>query len=94
MMLAGAEIVDKDSVTFSSEASSVALPAKEPVAVPAPAPAPVQGLARVPTREAVDICFSNVTCTVNLGINKGIYVYDLKNTFFFLRIGFKFIKSW
>lgn len=70
MMLAGAEIVNKSSVAYRSEnTQNVGTPAagtseekKRPLA---------QGLARVPTREPVDIHFSNVTCTVKLGINKG-----------------------
>lgn len=73
MMLAGAEIVDKTSVAYRSEnTQNVVLPAAGTSEV---IPAITQGLSRVPTREPVDIHFSNVTCTVKLGINKGKLTY-------------------
>ncbi|CAH2216192.1 jg17853 [Pararge aegeria aegeria] len=71
MMLAGAEIVES-SVSFKTDEAG-----KSQAQVIAPGPSQPQaqasGLSRVPTREPVDIQFSNVTCTVKLGINKGIY---------------------
>ncbi|XP_063388514.1 ATP-binding cassette subfamily G member 4 [Cydia fagiglandana] len=82
MMLAGAEIVDK-SVAFSSDGVVLPAPAAIPASAAPAAPASAvpaaatmtqaapQGLSRVPEREAVDIHFSNITCTVKLGINKG-----------------------
>ncbi|KAJ2949988.1 hypothetical protein O0L34_g11321 [Tuta absoluta] len=80
MMLAGAQIVDSGSVAYkpSNESGSVSvLPPQAPGPSPsAPAPAappapPGQMLARVPNKEPVDMHFSNITCTVKLGINKG-----------------------
>ncbi|XP_023942467.2 ATP-binding cassette subfamily G member 4 isoform X1 [Bicyclus anynana] len=76
MMLAGAEIVES-SVSFKTDeaggSQAVISPgtSAEAQAAGAQPPAQAAGLARVPTREPVDIQFSNVTCTVKLGINKG-----------------------
>lgn len=76
MMLAGAQIVDNGSVTYSQTPQAppevpknvtLAMPSQ---ALPEPVPA-TQGLSRVPTTDPVDISFSNITCTVKLGINKG-----------------------
>ncbi|KAM3964315.1 LOW QUALITY PROTEIN: ATP-binding cassette subfamily G member 4-like [Aphomia sociella] len=68
MMLAGAQIVEESSVAFKTENASVSIDA-------APRPSggvqPEQGLSKIPNREPVDIFFSNITCTVNLGFNKG-----------------------
>nr|XP_026500205.1 ATP-binding cassette sub-family G member 4 [Vanessa tameamea] len=66
MMLAGAEIV-KESVAFKKDdhGNSAA------VIAPGPSQPGTMGLTRVPTKEPVDIQFTNVTCNVSLGINKG-----------------------
>lgn len=70
MMLAGAEIV-KESVAFRRDKTGNS----EVVITPGPSqpevPTGGMGLSRVPTMEPVDIHFSNITCTVSLGINKG-----------------------
>lgn len=75
MMLAGAQIVDETSVAYSTgnTGTSAAMPPvqgssreAQPVAV-----APAQGLTMTPKLEPVDIHFSNITCTVKLGITKG-----------------------
>lgn len=76
MMLAGVQIVDQSSVAFKSEngerasAAAPAQPPPVPVEMPRP-PGAGQGLARVPTTGPVDIHFTNITCTVKLGFNKG-----------------------
>ncbi|XP_049867817.1 ATP-binding cassette sub-family G member 1 [Pectinophora gossypiella] len=78
MMLAGAQIVDSGSVAYRHNNGESVVPPLPTLPAPAQAPGPssiapvqMQGLARVPTKEAVDIQFSNITCTVKLGINKG-----------------------
>lgn len=73
-MLAGAQIVDNGSVAFSQTPAPQEVPKTVAVAIPSAAPESVatQGLSRVPTIAPVDISFSNITCTVKLGINKGI----------------------
>lgn len=77
MMLAGAQIVEQSTVAYSpGGAVSVPVGLTAPAAAPAPPQQPPalpesQGLARVPSTEPVDINFSNITCTVKLGINKG-----------------------
>ncbi|KOB70147.1 Uncharacterized protein OBRU01_15799 [Operophtera brumata] len=79
MMLAGAQIVDNGSVAYS-QASQAPQEAPRAVSEPMPSQAPLppaqaaQGLARVPTTDPVDIHFSNITCTVKLGINKGKFL--------------------
>lgn len=82
MMLAGAQIVEESSVAYSP-GSAVIIPIANPgtsIIPEAPTQAPpkpsvavleTQGLARIPTTDPVDISFSNITCTVKLGINKG-----------------------
>lgn len=78
-MLAGAEIVDKGprAVAAYSQGNaentvSVSLPTPMPPKTnPIPEETQTQGLTRVPTTDPVDIHFSNITCTVKLGINKG-----------------------
>ncbi|CAB3223859.1 unnamed protein product [Arctia plantaginis] len=75
MMLAGAEI-DKTSVAYTSGSSgnvepSVAIPAVQGSSKEAQVEALAQGLAMAPKLEPVDIQFSNITCTVNLGFTKG-----------------------
>ncbi|XP_050674125.1 ATP-binding cassette subfamily G member 4 [Leptidea sinapis] len=80
MMLAGAHIVDEQSVVYQSEGARTLGDEKTPVpslSTPSSKPSSpsreleVQGLSRVPTREPVDIQFTNITCNVNLGFNKG-----------------------
>ncbi|XP_072938807.1 ATP-binding cassette sub-family G member 1 [Epargyreus clarus] len=72
MMLAGAEIVQKDSVVYKPDDSNSETAVSLAVEGPSQeVPPPGAGLARVPTRDPVDIQFTNVTCTVKLGINKG-----------------------
>ncbi|XP_050346805.1 ATP-binding cassette sub-family G member 4 [Nymphalis io] len=66
MMLAGAEIV-KESVAFKKDDHGNT----EAVIAPKSSQPGAMGLTRVPTMEPVDIQFTNVTCTVSLGINKG-----------------------
>ncbi|CAH2108039.1 unnamed protein product [Euphydryas editha] len=70
MMLAGAEIV-KDSVAFKKDeiGNSEAVIAPGPSQLEA-VPTGGMGLTRTPTKEPVDIQFTNVTYTVSLGINK------------------------
>ena len=95
-MLAGAQIVDKSSVAFTTgntEANDPSPPyptmdtgavqgssrgvgwVAPPTAPAAPVqveePAPGQGLHMIPKLDPVDIHFSNITCTVKLGITKG-----------------------
>lgn len=67
MMLAGAEIVEKGSVEYKTDETGNA----EAVITPGPSQSQARGLAKVPTKEPVDIHFTNITCTVSLGINKG-----------------------
>ncbi|XP_047019492.1 ATP-binding cassette sub-family G member 1 [Helicoverpa zea] len=79
MMLAGAQIVDENSVAFTSGNMGTAggsppvLPAQgsSKEAQPVAQAAPAQGLHMIPKQEPVDIHFSNITCTVKLGITKG-----------------------
>lgn len=74
MMLAGAQIVDNGSVTYSQVSAPQEVLKTAALTIPSAAPEPVpatQGLSRVPTTAPVDISFSNITCTVKLGINKG-----------------------
>ncbi|XP_045768108.1 ATP-binding cassette subfamily G member 4 [Maniola jurtina] len=72
MMLAGAQIVES-SVSFKTDEAgrSQAVIAPGPSQALSPVQAPGSGLSRIPSREPVDIQFSNVTYTVSLGINKG-----------------------
>lgn len=74
MMLAGAEIV-KESVAFKKDKTGNS----EAVITPGPSRPEVatggMGLSRVPTMEPVDIQFTNITCTVSLGINKGTVLF-------------------
>lgn len=64
MMLAGAQIVE-DSVSYRPENASVSIGANpEPQLT-------TQGFSKMPTRDPVDIQFTNITCTVHLGFNKG-----------------------
>ncbi|KAJ0175433.1 hypothetical protein K1T71_008592 [Dendrolimus kikuchii] len=75
MMLAGVKIVDHSSVAFVENERRVSAVEQPPTpAVPVAvsrAPGAGQGLARVPTTDPVDIHFTNITCTVKLGFNKG-----------------------
>ncbi|CAH1646788.1 unnamed protein product [Spodoptera littoralis] len=80
MMLAGAQIVDESSVAYTSGKSgntetSAAMPPEQGSSREAQSvdwnPASAQGLHMVPKVDPVDIHFSNITCTVKLGINKG-----------------------
>ncbi|XP_022814668.1 ATP-binding cassette sub-family G member 1 [Spodoptera litura] len=80
MMLAGAQIVDESSVAYTSGKSgntgtSATMPPEEGSSREAQPvgwnPASAQGLHMVPKVDPVDIHFSNITCTVKLGINKG-----------------------
>ncbi|XP_075974049.1 ATP-binding cassette sub-family G member 1 [Anticarsia gemmatalis] len=81
MMLAGAQIVDDGSVAYSAGADgSGAVGWNVP---PSPTQGsskdaqvelpenPVQEFGMIPKLEPVDISFSNITCTVKLGITKG-----------------------
>ncbi|CAH0714193.1 unnamed protein product, partial [Brenthis ino] len=67
MMLAGAEIVEKGSVAYKADEAGNS----EAVISSGPSQSQAKGLAQVPTKEPVDIQFTNITCTVSLGINKG-----------------------
>lgn len=91
MMLAGAEIVDNSSVAYSSAGAGIVA-----ASVPSPPaqgsskdaqPQPLfQGLAMAPKLDPVDIHFSNITCTVKLGITKGklfLFVYKLNLLYIF-----------
>lgn len=73
MMLAGAQIVDEQSVAYRPDMS--VRPSVSSSHTPSPSPQGPQGLrqtiAKIPQRDPVDIHFSNITCTVSLGINKG-----------------------
>ncbi|XP_026315469.1 ATP-binding cassette sub-family G member 4 [Hyposmocoma kahamanoa] len=78
MMLAGAQIVDESSVAHRPENDKIyPLNSRpQPGTSPEPSsryptPSEDESLARRPTKEPVDIQFSNITCTVKLGINKG-----------------------
>ncbi|XP_048480455.1 ATP-binding cassette sub-family G member 1 [Plutella xylostella] len=73
MMLAGVQVLDKDAVQYRSQDAPASQDGGSGSATP-PAPpssTPAQSLARVPSRGPVDMNFTNVTCTVKLGINKG-----------------------
>ncbi|XP_041988069.1 ATP-binding cassette sub-family G member 4 [Aricia agestis] len=59
MMLAGASIVEKESEPDKNSVVLQAIPERS------------LGLTQAPNKEPVDITFTNVTCTVKLGINKG-----------------------
>lgn len=88
-MLAGAQIVDDTSVAFTTGNTGITglsptMPPvqgssreTQPVAPPA---ASAQGLHMVPKVDPVDIHFSNITCTVKLGITKGNFehlIYEI-----------------
>lgn len=80
MMLAGAQIIDEGSVAYIPENDKICPPNSGPqhgtTPVPSysyPNPSEDESLARRPTKEPVDIQFTNITCTVKLGINKGNY---------------------
>lgn len=77
MMLAGAEIVEKGSVAFKTDEAGNS----EAVISSGPSQSQVKGLAQVPTKEPVDIQFTNITCTVSLGINKGIVTMPYNRLF-------------
>ncbi|CAG4972313.1 unnamed protein product [Parnassius apollo] len=72
MILAGAQIVDDHSVAYRPEnmpetvKSSVTPAIKE-----GSSSQDAQVVAKIPKRDLVDIQFTNITCTVSLGINKG-----------------------
>lgn len=75
-MLAGAQIVDDSSVAYSAENNTISPPisgtqpgiiAETSYGFQPPDASPT----RRPTKEPVDIQFTNITCTVKLGINKG-----------------------
>lgn len=66
-MLAGVQIAE-ESVSYSQENETVKTNSKP---VPAKQDHTAQGLTRIPTTDPVDIQFTNITCTVNLGFNKG-----------------------
>ncbi|CAH2076093.1 unnamed protein product, partial [Iphiclides podalirius] len=70
MMLAGAQIVNESSVAFRPEGAGPMTSAASPAAAQGPC-LKDNRLANIKTREPVDIQFSNITCTVSLGINKG-----------------------
>lgn len=75
-MLAGAQIVDEGSVAYRPENDHIfaPIPRPQPGTTPEssfPTPSEDESLPRRPTKEPVDIHFSNITCTVKLGINKG-----------------------
>ncbi|CAH2991378.1 unnamed protein product [Chilo suppressalis] len=67
MMLAGAEIEDGGSVSYKEDSGNVAM--SLPRAKAQEKSSPDQHIK--PRREPVDIHFSNITCTVSLGFNKG-----------------------
>lgn len=69
MMLAGAEIVT-DKVED--------VPLTQPQQGPSGTQSTALEVAQAPTREPVDIHFSNITCTVNLGFNKGEFLLFIK----------------
>ncbi|CAK1549452.1 unnamed protein product [Leptosia nina] len=82
MMLAGVQIVEDQSVTYKAdgerdtpggERSSPSVPSTTTQSSKPPTPSQLQnrGLSRIPDKDPVDIQFSNITCTVSLGINKG-----------------------
>lgn len=87
MMLAGAQIVDESSVAYTSGKSadtgttgtSAAMPPVQGSSKEAQPigwnPSSAQGLHMVPKVDPVDIHFSNITCTVKLGITKGKYSF-------------------
>lgn len=64
-MLAGAEIVESVSYKADTENAEVIAPGSSQDKAP--------GLAKLPTKDPVDMQFTNITCTVNLGINKGMF---------------------
>ncbi|CAG9785455.1 unnamed protein product [Diatraea saccharalis] len=68
MMLAGAEIVNDGSVSYKNEAEgNVAISLPHPEVQEANTSRKLNS----PLRETVDMHFSNITCTVSLGFNKG-----------------------
>ncbi|KAJ8721648.1 hypothetical protein PYW07_002423 [Mythimna separata] len=83
MMLAGAQIVDETSVAFTTgNPGNTGTAGNSPPTYPAQgssreaqpvaaAPPTEQGLHMIPKLDPVDIHFSNITCTVKLGITKG-----------------------
>ncbi|XP_063822397.1 ATP-binding cassette subfamily G member 4 [Ostrinia nubilalis] len=71
MMLAGAEIVTEDAGAMPMvPAGPSGSQASEAPQAPQ-AKVQVQDVGPAPTRDPVDLHFSNITCTVNLGFNKG-----------------------
>lgn len=80
-MLAGAEIVNDSSVAYRPENDKIHPPGfivPEPQhGTPEPSyryptPSDNDSSTRRPAKEPVDIQFTNITCTVKLGINKGM----------------------
>lgn len=73
MMLAGAQIVDETSVAYTtgSAGASVTMSPAQGSSRDAQPVETAQGLHMVPKVDPVDIAFSNITCTVKLGITKG-----------------------
>lgn len=70
MMLAGAEIVTEEAgaLPLTPAGSSGQAQASQ---------VQVQEVGQAPTRDPVDIHFSNITCTVSLGFNKGEFCLPL-----------------
>lgn len=75
MMLAGAQVVDNTSVEFSKSSenvrTNVSTAPAQGCSKDLEVKTPAQSLTMTPKLEPVDIHFSNITCTVQLGITKG-----------------------
>lgn len=71
MMLAGAQIVEDSNVAFNKNNASVAIEPSGPGEGPSFHVKPLIGSSKVVSRQPVDMSFSNITCTVSLGFNKG-----------------------
>ncbi|CAG9113368.1 unnamed protein product [Plutella xylostella] len=71
MMLAGVQVLDKHAVQYRSHDAPASDGGSGAATPPDPAAVAPAVLPRGPARGPVDMNFTNVTCTVKLGINKG-----------------------
>ncbi|XP_059049583.1 ATP-binding cassette subfamily G member 4 [Achroia grisella] len=70
-MLAGAQIVEESSVTYTKDNASIAFEAAQPAQGSSNQSQTTQSFSTMSKSQPVDISFTNITCTVSLGFNKG-----------------------
>lgn len=73
MILAGAQIIDEGGVAYKPDNKKDSPRDSPGPSYSLPSRSGGEVIARPPSREPVDIQFTQITCTVKLGINKGIF---------------------